>query len=72
MSQTLLKLCPIHYQPDAGDPPRCLQCEPDECEARWMRKPLTAEDIDNLTDAQVELIENAISRAYAKDFVRNN
>jgi hypothetical protein len=60
-----MERCPIHNILKFGFPLRCLICEPDTDEAIAERKKMTSEDIDNMTDADVERFERVLARTYA-------
>jgi len=72
MSKTLLSVCPIHYQANAGNPPRCLQCEPNQREAEWLRKPLTSEDVENITEEEAEIFFRHLETIAAQKSARTN
>ncbi len=72
MSKTLLSICPIHHQADAGDPPRCLQCEPNQREAEWLRKKLSLEDVENLTEEDAEIFFRHLETIAAQHSARTN
>ena len=72
MSKTSFSVCPIHCQANAGNPPRCLQCEPNQREAEWLRKPLLSEEVDNLTDEQAEMFFRHLETIAAQHSARTN
>ena len=72
MPQTSLKLCPVHLQADAGDPPRCLQCEPNQREAEWLRKTLTAEEVEKLTEEDAEVFFRHMDMLHARQCAERN
>ena len=72
MSKLLISICPIHHQADAGNPPRCLQCEPNQREAEFVRKKLTADDIDNMTEEEAEISFRHFETVFARHSAKTN
>ncbi len=72
MSKPVMSICPIHHQADAGNPPRCLKCEPNQREAEFVRQKITPEEFKNLPEEKMEIIVRYFDMKYDRFHTPNN